>query len=347
MTRREIGGLDWFRPLAALLVVAIHTGPLLSCCPSANYILTDILARVAVPFFFTVSGYFLVPKLQEQGWCALIPYGKKLLVLYGLSTLLYVPVLVYSGYFSRPGLAGALLQDILFDGTFYHLWYFPAALLGACILCPLVRRLGMGPSWAVCGLLYLLGLLGDSYYGLAAALPPLRALYGLLFQCFDYTRNGLFFAPVFLLLGGWLARRENRRPTAWYGVGLALSLVLLLAEGAAVKFNALPRFDALYLSLPLCLCFLILWLRGLPLPAAPGLRRWALAVYVVHPLCVILIRGGAKAVGLTGLLVDNSPVHYLAVVCLSAVIALPFVLGGRKPPFRLKAGPGSNWTPVL
>lgn len=343
MTRREMGGLDWFRPAAALLVVAIHTGPLLSCWPSANYVLTDILARIAVPFFFTVSGYFLVPKLQAEGARALIPYGKKLLLLYGLSTLLYVPVLIYSGYFSRPGLAGNLIRDLLFDGTFYHLWYFPAALLGACILCPLIRRLGTITALGVCGLLYLVGLLGDSYYGLTAALPPLRALYDGLFQWFDYTRNGLFFTPVFLLLGGLLAGRESRRSARWYGLGLALSLVLLLAEGAVVKALSLARFDALYLSLPLCLWFLIAWLRALPLPAAPGLRRWSLAVYVVHPLCVVLIRGGAKAVGLTWLLVDNSPVHYLAVAGLSGVLALPFVSGGPRPPRR--PGRGSSWTP--
>ena len=344
MTRRAPGGLDWFRPAAALLVVAIHTGPFLSCWPSANYVLTDILARIAVPFFFTVSGYFFVPKLQSQGWPALIPYGKKLLLLYGLSTLLYVPVLIYSGYFSQPGLAGRLLQDLLFDGTFYHLWYFPAALTGACVLCPLIRRLGNIPALSVCAVLYLLGLLGDSYYGLTVALPPLRTLYEVLFHCFDYTRNGLFFTPIFLLLGGLLAGTEGRRPPRCYGLGLALSLVLLLTEGAVVKAFSLARFDALYLSLPLCLWFLISWLRELPLPPAPDLRRWSLAVYVFHPLCVVLIRGGAKATGLTGLLVDNSPVHYLAVVCLSAVLALPFVSGGRRPPTQ--PGPGSSWTPA-
>ena len=27
--KSKTGGLDWFRPVAALLVVAVHTGPLL------------------------------------------------------------------------------------------------------------------------------------------------------------------------------------------------------------------------------------------------------------------------------------------------------------------------------
>ena len=48
------GGLDWFRLPAALLVVANHTSPLLAFSPEADHVLTQILARVAVPFFLTV-----------------------------------------------------------------------------------------------------------------------------------------------------------------------------------------------------------------------------------------------------------------------------------------------------
>lgn len=45
------GGLDRFRLAAALLVVAIHTSPLTCLSPKADFLLTRVLARVAVPFF--------------------------------------------------------------------------------------------------------------------------------------------------------------------------------------------------------------------------------------------------------------------------------------------------------
>lgn len=77
MTSTRLGGLDDFRVPAALLVIAIHTGPLLSISPAANYLLTDILARLAVPFFFAVSGWFLLPRVQQQGMAALLPFLKK------------------------------------------------------------------------------------------------------------------------------------------------------------------------------------------------------------------------------------------------------------------------------
>ncbi len=56
-TRRN-GGLDIFRLIAAFLVVAIHTSPLSSLNETADFILTRIIARIAVPFFLMVTGYF-------------------------------------------------------------------------------------------------------------------------------------------------------------------------------------------------------------------------------------------------------------------------------------------------
>ena len=105
MKTESLGGFDRFRVPAALLVIAIHTGPLLSLNGEANYLLTDILARIAVPFFFSVSGWFLVPRLLREGRAALIPFVKKLLLLYGAAVLLYLPLNLYraaGGQLFRP-----------------------------------------------------------------------------------------------------------------------------------------------------------------------------------------------------------------------------------------------------
>ena len=55
MTTKEsspkLGGLDIFRVAAAALVVAIHTSPLADVSAGADFFLTRILARTAVPFF--------------------------------------------------------------------------------------------------------------------------------------------------------------------------------------------------------------------------------------------------------------------------------------------------------
>ena len=53
-------GIDWFRLFAALLVIAVHTSPLSGISETGDFILTRVIARIAVPFFFMTSGFFLL-----------------------------------------------------------------------------------------------------------------------------------------------------------------------------------------------------------------------------------------------------------------------------------------------
>lgn len=309
MTDRRTGGLDWFRLWCALLVIANHTSPLQTLSPDADHLLTQVLARTAVPFFLMVTGYFLLPAVEEKGRKALLPFLQKGLLLYAGVTLLYLPLQLYKGY--RPGPL-QILRDLVFDGTFYHLWYFPALLLGAALVCLLPRR-GL-PLW---GLLYLLGLLGDSYYGLTAALPAGKTLYDVLFLCFDQTRNGLFLAPIFLYLGGRLTKTPPRRDRRFYGWAALAALLLLTGEGLLVKGLELARYSTMYLSLPLVMWLLFRWLCALELPQRPSLRRLSTVVYVVHPWMIVAVRGCAKVMGLSELVV-GSPFLFFALVTLSS-----------------------------
>lgn len=61
--KQRFGGLDRFKFIAAFFVVAIHTSPLSSFSANADFLLTRVLARTAVPFFLMVTGYFLLPNI--------------------------------------------------------------------------------------------------------------------------------------------------------------------------------------------------------------------------------------------------------------------------------------------
>ena len=64
---RYYTGIDKMRFAAALLVIAIHTSPLDSFSETGNFILTRIFGRVAVPFFFMTSGFFVLSKYRYDG----------------------------------------------------------------------------------------------------------------------------------------------------------------------------------------------------------------------------------------------------------------------------------------
>ena len=149
--QEQTGGLDCFKVIAAFLVVAIHTSPLNSLTETGDFILTGILARVAVPFFLMVSGYFILPpylgrhtspsKLPPDGTPSMLSgFLKKTVLLYAAASVLYVPVGIYANNYGPLGFL-SLLRTSLFDGTFYHLWYLPASVIGMILLSALGRRL--------------------------------------------------------------------------------------------------------------------------------------------------------------------------------------------------------------
>ena len=135
-TRQNYGGLDRFRVVAALLVIAIHTSPLASINEGMDFFLTRILARTAVPFFFMVTGQFVAADFMsaaDKNPAGLKKYLRKMLLLYGFCILLYLPIGIYAGHYTKLTFGG-LFRMLIFDGTFYHLWYFPACILGMIVV---------------------------------------------------------------------------------------------------------------------------------------------------------------------------------------------------------------------
>ena len=67
MRGNTLGGFDRFRLPAALLVVAIHTGPLLSVSPFANDLLTDIWGELPSPSSSPSAAGFWCPASGGRG----------------------------------------------------------------------------------------------------------------------------------------------------------------------------------------------------------------------------------------------------------------------------------------
>ena len=191
-------GINCFKLLAALFVIMIHTSPLTSVSPEADFVLTRIIARTAVPFFFMVTGFFVLPKALGDTRRGL-RYLRRIGLIYLASMLLYLPVNLYAGHFNGTGLGG-LLKMILTDGTFYHLWYLPALLLGFALVWAGLKFLPLKAVLPISVVLYLAGLPGDSYYGFLKEGSVIYTVYEGIFHVSSYTRNGLFYAPVFLML---------------------------------------------------------------------------------------------------------------------------------------------------
>lgn len=75
--------------------------------------------------------------------------------------IIYLPLNLYNHYFNQSNLIYEIIKDVLFDGTFYHLWYLPATVLGLIIVAVLDKRVSLLTSFSIVVLLYLIGLGGQ------------------------------------------------------------------------------------------------------------------------------------------------------------------------------------------
>lgn len=60
--------LDICHVIASFMAVAIHTGPLSYYSGTADYYLTYCISRIGVPFFYMVTGYFVLSGYREKNY---------------------------------------------------------------------------------------------------------------------------------------------------------------------------------------------------------------------------------------------------------------------------------------
>ena len=160
MARTKIfTGIDYFRLIAAFMVIAIHISPFEILNKNFDYIITYCIGRMAVPFFLMTTGYFVLAPYISSNFQRKFPFQKAVLkngVLYLVTTIFYLPLSIYSG--NIPHTPIEFIKWFIFDGTFYHLWYFPAVILGCILIVNLSKKsLSLTICFSVCT--YIIGLL--------------------------------------------------------------------------------------------------------------------------------------------------------------------------------------------
>lgn len=313
---KKENSLDCLRVVMAVLVIANHTSPLNGISGTADFLLTRVIARLAVPFFFMLTGYFVLKEKAEDEKTRkqrITAWLKKNIRLYFIATVIYLPVKVYA-------LKGAwsfesVLRAILFDGTYYHLWYFPAVILGV-IFHEVLRKLK--PSWQflLCLFAYGFALGGDSYYGLVSRWG-LQAIYDGYFTLFDTTRNGFLFAPIFLYLGTRLPLPLKKKTAL---TGFVMSLVMMSFEAILLRDLSLMRNDVMYLFLIPASLFLFQYAVLINKKSDKKMRDLSMLIYLFHPLMILAVRGLSKVNGLA-FLKENSLILFFLVLLLSFIFS--------------------------
>jgi serine/alanine racemase len=297
-------GIDLGKFLLSILVVSVHTSPLKSFSLDVNFWLVQILSRIAVPVFFTISGYLFFKKAEtstatKKIWKFEINahyynYIMRLLLVYMIWSLIYLFDVVHR-YYVTMGLNwwqfGALYAyAAVIYGTYLHLWFFPAVVLAISLVHFLSKKYSIKKLLVAAFILFIIGLFGESYYGLIKDVDVINNFYQTIFAFMLTTRNGLFFGFFFVAMGAYLAKKPTLLPVMTSRKWLILSLGLLAVESLALHYLSDPIDHNLMFGLIPVAYFLFQYLASIKISERLDyrfLRDMSALIFFIHPLFII------------------------------------------------------------
>lgn len=295
-------GIDVFKFVMALAVVVLHTHPLQGINRTLNFLTADVIGRIAVPFFFVSTGFLLERQLQE-GRCGrrevLSRYVCKVLKLYLVWTIVYMPVIIWdklveSGDTWIKGVL-TIVRDLIFVGSYAHLWYLLAVVTGVIFVSLLRIHLGEKGTAVILLLLFAMGLLTQSYFGLLVKTvnvdgglwSVMKAVKKIMVTC----RNGIFFGGIFLYMGTWIAGHPVRIGQWKAAAGLTVSILLLAVEAWCLRQRGYVREQDMYLMLlPAAFFLMILAIQTHVKVETYFYRKMSMNIYFVHMIFKFVYR---------------------------------------------------------
>ncbi len=308
----QFNGIDILKFICAYLVCIIHIQLFnveLLGIDELNYLnfgLHNYLCRIAVPFYFTASGFLLFrkTKFDNLNENLIKNYCFKILRLLGTWTFL------------------------LFIGESGQLWYLGALVLAVVILSVLIKK-NVPMRWIILisVALFFVGLLGDSYYGF---MEPLKSfIIPKLFikgyeSVFTTTRNGVFFGFVFVLMGALFAQKRMVINSILAVVGLVVSLIIMLLEVYLLKHYSHPKDFNMVLSLLPVIFFLFYLASHIKLKKRPiyrSMRVIGMIVFFTH-LFVDYFVGLVIEIAYNKAGINLTAFHFLITVSITTIFAV-------------------------
>lgn len=213
MDRKRNISFDYLKLILSFFVVLIHMQPLPfseTTITMFDWLISNGIARVAVPCFFILGGYYL---LADRN---MMSYVKHLLIVYIVWCLIYLPYLDINRYFVFH----------LFWG-YLHLWYIIALVEGLLVLYVLKKIKVKDKYLFIMSLaLFFAGFFLERYF------IKEDSLYG---SNLLYVRNYLTIGIPFLFIGSIIKKYEKRlqeiKASYLYAI-LAFFIIALFVESA-------------------------------------------------------------------------------------------------------------------
>ena len=287
--------IDIFRYFCAILIVIIHTHPFEDFGANINYITSQILTRIGVPFFFAVAGYFYSQKM-DKGQAIFVPYIKKIFTTYFIWSCVYL--LIEFIVWGRGQIKGFIVSGIInffIKGSYYHFWFFPALIVSVCTV-TLFYKLKLKKLIIPAGvILYIIGCIGCAYKTLGVNIPLLSSLYN--FSDFLVIRR-IFMMGLPFFICGYIVNRIREKSINLNNkkllVFICTAFIFWLSEiYLVIRMGWQDNIIITFGLFPLVITVMLVLLNN-PLPTLNNIsekcRVLANFTYYSHPLMMLIIK---------------------------------------------------------
>ncbi|AXG69425.1 acyltransferase family protein [Kordia sp. SMS9] len=307
--------LDILKVIAALFVIGTHCGFLFEYSEVASQVVTNGVFRIAVPFFFCVNGFFLYDVFKND---RIKIWLKRVGILYLIWMLIFSYFWVYLNDFE-------LLKAIsTLTFGFNHLWYLAALFPGGLVLYQF-RNASNTILIISTFALFLIGIIIQYVGQLHVFTEQTRV--DKLMNYPPLHRNFLSFALPLLSIG-YVIRRANfhtKLSKQFVRSILIISLTLLVAENLITYYfitgEAILNTYISYLFLAPALLIAAFTFKIKSNLNSKLLSSYSIALYLIHPLIIILITSFFK--------LESTPLTFVTIL-LSGIVSYLLILLNKK-----------------
>lgn len=259
--------IDIMRIVCCIMVICIHTSPLIKISPILNYGLCHIISRIAVPFFFITSGYFFAIKLysrDEKRTLNIKRYIGNQIKIYLITSLIYSFFNIFifeTVHFDSVKNILDFLRTYIFTG-YYHLWYLNASIISLILINIIYSRFKEKSIVIFSLVLYLIGTLLNTY-SFVLQQTRFELISYIYYLVFVTSRNGLFFGFPMMIMGIMVYKYKLYGNLKSSVLGLIISFFIYIMETIFLKLIGDPVFRDMYIFLIPVTYFLFLTLINL------------------------------------------------------------------------------------
>lgn len=324
--------INFWRFISSLLVVAIHT---VTKQQDLGYFII-VSSRIAVPFFFICSGYFLYNKLYENNKDVrrknIYKYIKKIFSIYCLWSIIAL-IFKYDEYFGHGNCAEGiilLIRDFLFIGIGNHLWYLSALCFSVYLLYILIWKFNLKFKHVciISILLYIFSLSADLYYGLIDNTILSKFINGYT-DIFGEIWNSFMQGLIFIVMGIGIRKYSFTNKIKKPIIVVAISYVLFIIEHFTLRYFNIPRDNntSIFLLVLAPYIFITLltyeskcnfkWIQKY----SNLFKDISLTIYLIHPLIGHVISKLFRIMNINELQYE-SYIRFILVSLISIIISL-------------------------